>query len=1034
MNRIVSVIIALACAIQLSLASNSQKTTWGKDAPKMGVIGGKTPAMLNLNGGSKKNTIGLAARKAPQAASSFKSSSYGFVDGPDGTIWTYTQDAVATASYTYSSVDIKVYDSKQQPQGGFTIEIPSTMRINQVEVTSMITSRMFDFNSTTKECMVYMHEVTPDYVGKDHIWVYSLDGTKAGEFEGDGMVVDAPVNEWTTFQRFVLSHKSADGKNVDIDIYRPATWGEDAPQVEHTFSLPENLTTYTDAPYFNFANIDGKPYFVLCHYDKSFVEYDEDGNQKMDYETFMPYFTADNSFHITAYDKNYNEVTDFSIPTTVKSDTYIVRMLGLGAFSDMDISRGYFTGDDQLNFIVMNEDVTITTEYVTSFDVYNQKGEKLGTLAEDVGDYWTRLTSIPGKEDQWAFLSADNSGMFIVETPSMRPITLPPTVDEYSISSNINRVIADNEDGYEYIMGINEAATNDKGDVIAMYAYLDTNFNPTRYVKINLGPLAQTFTPLMTTEGLDPYLFNTDDSQEFLFLSKVKKSETTDGGYNVLFVANDKGEILDTFGGEADADKGDIWTAAILNHGTPQASLFVDFYDWDHDLNTQNFYSLPIIAFSAGGTGTTEDPYLISSVGDLRQIANHPSASYRLAKGFSAKGYPVAVSEFTGSLDGAGYTISDLDVTSENYYGGLFGVATGATIHDLNLYNPIATGSGDNAMLAILSGWSIGSNIERVNIVGADVEVTQRGTTPVGILIGQATGETKISDCYISESSMNAQTTSVGAIAGEMRTASVISRCAVEKTTVKGNAEVGAITGTEGTDCTIQDCYIKESSVQGRHTLGAVAGTCGVNGNRANINRCLVVGGEIEAQTKTNIGGIVGSLEPQWDAKAEPKGDVSGNVTVNLAIKTAGEASATLHRIAGYTIANEVETRNDVALKNNYVCADGLATDGSCYTTSSTDATSPEGEDITTASVIAQDFWTGLGYALGMTADAPWVKSADGLPYLYIATEENLPSGISSIAIQRPTNDKAYNLRGQELRTVRRGELYITGGKVRIAR
>jgi hypothetical protein len=111
--------------------------------------------------------------------------------------------------------------------------------------------------------------------------------------------------------------------------------------------------------------------------------------------------------------------------------------------------------------------------------------------------------------------------------------------------------------------------------------------------------------------------------------------------------------------------------------------------------------------FSGSGSGTAEDPYIITTVGQLQEIKNNPTAHYVLGNDIGASetinwnggaGFePVGTSTnmFTGSLDGRRYRITDLYIDrsgTDNV--GLFGyVGDGGVLENIRLENENVRGS-----------------------------------------------------------------------------------------------------------------------------------------------------------------------------------------------------------------------------------------------------------------------------------------------------------------------------------------------------
>lgn len=973
---------------------------------------------------------------AAEANAELSGSSYGFLTGTDGLTWHYVQENIEE-DWTYKGASVTVYNAQREEQGTFNVEVPEGMSVNQIEPFGLVTTKLFDNNSSTKEVVVYLHQTGNEdnnYKGVDLLFVYNLAGEKVAEFVGDGMVVDASPNEWTTWQRFIVSHEDADGKNMDVDIYRSPSWGEDCAVLDKTFQLDKFTITYTDGPFMHFFNVDNAPYFALCHYEKPFVEYDENGNQKMDEETWMPYFTENNSFVIDTYDKNYNQVSSFSVPSNVPSNEYIVRMNSFGVFSEKDLSHGYFSGDDKLNYIIMNEDVTETTEYVTSFDVYDQDGNFINNIAKEVGDNYKKLTDING-EEQWIFLDSEGGCLFAVDLPSCQEKDIPTTVGGYSISFNLDRVPADNKDGYEYVMGIDEAKTDEtESNVIAMYCYLNPDFSVKKIVDINLGPLAQTFSPLISEEGLNPYLVNTDEQRELLFFSKVRDNEDTTNGHNVLFIANDSGQIIESFNLEPGSAKGDIYSAMILNYGKSQPTLFVNYYDWDNNKNTLEFYDLPLYSFSKGGDGTAENPYLISSVGDLAQIKLHPSANYRIANDIDAQGYKVAIAEFNGTLDGDAHTIKNLDVTSDNFYGGLFGSIDGATIKNLVLEEPKTEVTADNQQFGLITAYAVESNINNVKIYDAKITGNDTQASPVGVIAGMACANTSISDSYVLGAQVENMGMTVGGIAGELRTSSVVERCAIDNSQISARLEVGGITGIIGTGCAVRDCAAS-ATLSGIRYIGGIAGRCGVSGNRGTIERCIFNGelscsmlsDDADDVAEYSVGGIAGYIEPDWTKSG--MGMISSCVVYDSHITTSDNIfySPEHLRIAGQTINWEDASLNEEGLANNYQVQsdiDGAEEAEYC------DPTSVFGALVKHEVADNESFWTGIGYLFGEDSTAPWIMKENVRPQLYFE-EGNDPSEIKIITTETTTSkrDGIYNINGVRLNSISTPGLYIINGK-----
>lgn len=115
----------------------------------------------------------------------------------------------------------------------------------------------------------------------------------------------------------------------------------------------------------------------------------------------------------------------------------------------------------------------------------------------------------------------------------------------------------------------------------------------------------------------------------------------------------------------------------------------------------------------AGGNGTVGAPYQIEDCADLQAIDGNMSANYILindidcsaVSNFSQIGSTVIA--FTGTLNGQGYAVSDVSVSTT--YAGMFGnIGSGATVENLGFKNPYIDGSTYSGVLtSYLSGGTV---------------------------------------------------------------------------------------------------------------------------------------------------------------------------------------------------------------------------------------------------------------------------------------------------------------------------------------
>jgi len=274
-----------------------------------------------------------------------------------------------------------------------------------------------------------------------------------------------------------------------------------------------------------------------------------------------------------------------------------------------------------------------------------------------------------------------------------------------------------------------------------------------------------------------------------------------------------------------------------------------------------------------GGTGTEEDPYLISSAAQLDAIRYDLGTHYRLKTdidlgnydtGYGSLGWlPIgdADNPFTGTLDGDGHSINGLHIerlTTDNV--GLFGFISGGTIKDISLTNADVGGRHN---VGALAGTGLGNGI-RTNI-HVDGHVSAAYSIG-GINIGGIFG---VSYSDILESSFEGSAwgnENVGGIAGTLIN-SLISE-SYTNVDIRGYKNVGGLIGLLiGID--------QEVSVTNSYSAGLLIGGgsfspdpmgCGglvgfIDGTAELTNSFASVEMDVDNEEGSLIGGLIGNNE-----------------------------------------------------------------------------------------------------------------------------------------------------------------------------
>jgi len=227
------------------------------------------------------------------------------------------------------------------------------------------------------------------------------------------------------------------------------------------------------------------------------------------------------------------------------------------------------------------------------------------------------------------------------------------------------------------------------------------------------------------------------------------------------------------------------------------------------------------LAFS-GGNGSTESPYKISTCSDLVEIANDLGSNYELANSINCDGQTVAPigsegSPFIGSLDGKGYTISNITYVENASKMGIFGVTDGATITNMFLDNIYYGGQTD---IGLVVGYASSTTISKIGVMNSTVEGTSLHT---GALVGYLGGST-IEKSYAVNTTVTGGAI-VGGLVGKAVGPSGVGNSYFQGT-VNANVEVGGITGGAGPG----PAYVQKSyadvifTAAGSDVVGTVGG------------------------------------------------------------------------------------------------------------------------------------------------------------------------------------------------------------------
>ena len=929
---------------------------------------------------------------------------WGMLEGEDGTTWFYTINRTASNGY-YTGADLVLFDNNHEQVASFHVDIPEGKKVNDITPMGMITSKLYDKDASTKEVTISMHAVgdaSNNYQGTYYTRAYRYDGTLVKSYEGSGVMVSHAQNSWTTYTRLLLVNdvteqlpdsvdEYGDSISVDyelVDVMRPASWGEDEPQKDYTFKINLDNTYYAEGSPLNVFVVDNKVYYTISTYAKPFTS-------GYDMTTWEPIFTPDNSYVITTYDQRYSQVDSIAVPLTTPSDAY-VRMAGFGAFPSNNLSKNYFTADGNFDYVLTFADYMLSKDDNRySFSVYNTNDGKVKDICDNVYNTWFDLASIEGQSDQVAFMqeTADAQQIQIVNVPSCeKSVLIPAEVEGVTISTDLNRYPVNGS--YQYVIKMLNGIADDDNNTIARIGWYNADLSLDHYTSFNLGPNGENFRINLSDNVLNPYLFNTDDSLEFCYIAKVKRTDSNKID-DVLVIADENGNTLRSF--TRNEEEGDLYSASVLTDDASMPELLVVYRNDDTQEYKLNFYSLPFTKFTKGGDGTKTNPYLISTVGDLAQVQKAPNASYKVANDIDMSKWNKSwtpINNFGGRFDGDDHVLSNLYINGSEDQVGLFGALNeGAYVSNLVLGNPHIICNSNTAYVGCVAAIAVSDTLSNIHVYNALIEDDPSASyVNVGGLVGQAALYSAIQSSSFDGTINTPSASPVGGIAGDIRTST-----SLLATSASGNftasSTLGGIVGSTGNGSRVLNSH-SSANLLADNTLGGIVAD---NGSREKVFNCYSTG-TIEATGSSwsgaCVGGIVGSLGSQWETDGSTGEIITDTVVwscvsasnIKYAVSDEG-ADATVHRIVGKSISNdwydEGQTpETDKGLHDNYVSSAVTINDA---TVASDDARSVEGAS-SDASTWNTDFFTDLGYAFGETTNSPW-KSTATMPVLYFENQ-----------------------------------------------
>lgn len=264
------------------------------------------------------------------------------------------------------------------------------------------------------------------------------------------------------------------------------------------------------------------------------------------------------------------------------------------------------------------------------------------------------------------------------------------------------------------------------------------------------------------------------------------------------------------------------------------------------------------------GTGTKEDPYLISTAEDLSFVTGDPTAHYQqtndidlggeLFSGIALTSNPA----FQGSYDGKNYKIENLKISTDAQYIGLFGSCKNAEIKNIRLINPQIeyTNNKSGPVIGGIAASATNSTITNCSVTG---DGYIKNLSIGGGIVGKLGGGT-VSNCHVTIPITDNAT--MGGIVGSCSGTSTIENCyATNDLTIQNvtSSKVGGIVGSfKGSNLTISKCY-STGKLFSYSIAGGIVGN--ENGGTLTVENCFSISDIKVKQIGTyssKAGGILG--------------------------------------------------------------------------------------------------------------------------------------------------------------------------------
>jgi hypothetical protein len=302
----------------------------------------------------------------------------------------------------------------------------------------------------------------------------------------------------------------------------------------------------------------------------------------------------------------------------------------------------------------------------------------------------------------------------------------------------------------------------------------------------------------------------------------------------------------------------------------------------------------PAAAFTGSGAGTAGDPYIIVTPTDLQDIQSNLSAYYQLGNDVDMTGITwtsigSGVAPFIGSLNGDGFTISNLYYVGSNYPS-LLGVVSATNINNLGLLN-INISNNASGVVSAGAGGIIHSIVGTGNVNVSNCYVTgviNGGTVAydayAGGIIGShgngITATINVTNCWVNVTctgtSSQRPISSAGIVGGKytLATCNITNCYTLGSTTASGpsfsgvnggsGGIIGARTDVTATSIIVNNCVALQTVVTNNLLVNSICGVASTSTNNY-ANSSMILNGTVSGSAGTAVTSENWSTQSWWE-------------------------------------------------------------------------------------------------------------------------------------------------------------------------